>query len=333
MEVMFVFVRIYFIVVLVEILFHLRLEFPSQRVALNVERRGFILLVGCSSIKADGRGEKEVLMQEIRKKAEERKNMIDENLKGVKNIIMVMSGKGGVGKSTVASNLALVLAERGNKVGLLDIDIHGPNLPLMLGVDKERMKPSSGNRIEPVQVTDNLKLASMGFLLADEKQAVIWRGPLKMKVIQQFLGDIQWGILDWLIVDAPPGTGDEPLSMAQLVPATSAVIVTTPQKVSILDVRKSVTFAQKLNLKILGIVENMSGLICPKCGEKIALFKEGGGERVASEMGIPFLGSIPIEPKVVDATDAGIPYVIEYPDSEAAKAFKGIVNKISKIQN
>ncbi len=272
-------------------------------------------------------------MQEIRKKAEERKNMIDENLKGVKNIIMVMSGKGGVGKSTVASNLALVLAERGNKVGLLDIDIHGPNLPLMLGVDKERMKPSSGNRIEPVQVTDNLKLASMGFLLADEKQAVIWRGPLKMKVIQQFLGDIQWGILDWLIVDAPPGTGDEPLSMAQLVPATSAVIVTTPQKVSILDVRKSVTFAQKLNLKILGIVENMSGLICPKCGEKIALFKEGGGERVASEMGIPFLGSIPIEPKVVDATDAGIPYVIEYPDSEAAKAFKGIVNKISKIQN
>lgn len=270
-------------------------------------------------------------MQEIGNEAKDSMSLIKENLKEVRNIIMVMSGKGGVGKSTIASNLALSLAKKGYKVGLLDIDIHGPNLPLMLGVDKEHMEVSKDNRIEPVIINDNLKLASMGFLLPDKKEAIIWRGPLKMKVIEQFLKDIQWGALDWLIVDAPPGTGDEPLSMAQLVPATSAIIVTTPQEISILDVRKSVTFAQKLNLKILGIVENMSGLICPKCGEKIALFKEGGGERVASEMGIPFLGSIPIEPKVVEATDTGMPYVTEYPDSSVAKAYKRIIDNVFNI--
>lgn len=270
-------------------------------------------------------------MQEIGNEAKDSRSLIKENLKEVRNITMVMSGKGGVGKSTIASNLALSLAKKGYKVGLLDIDIHGPNLPLMLGVDKEHMEVSKDNRIEPVIINDNLKLASMGFLLPDKKEAIIWRGPLKMKVIEQFLKDIQWGALDWLIVDAPPGTGDEPLSMAQLVPATSAIIVTTPQEISILDVRKSVTFAQKLNLKILGIVENMSGLICPKCGEKIALFKEGGGERVASEMGIPFLGSIPIEPKVVEATDIGMPYITEYPDSSVAKAYKRIIENVFNI--
>jgi Mrp family chromosome partitioning ATPase len=277
--------------------------------------------------------EKEALVQEMKNEADERENKISENLSGIKRIIMVMSGKGGVGKSTVASSLALALAKGGSKVGLLDIDIHGPNLPKMLGVDKERMNATSENRIEPVRITENLKLASMAFLLEDENQAIIWRGPLKMKVIQQFLRDIEWGDLEYLIVDAPPGTGDEPLSMAQLVPATSAVIVTTPQEVSILDVRKSVTFALKLNLRILGIVENMSGLICPHCGEKIALFKEGGGKRVSEEMGVPFLGSIPIDPEIVESTDTGIPYVTEHPDSEAAKAFERIVGKISKIQD
>ena len=270
-------------------------------------------------------------MQEPGNEVKDVKTMIKENLKGIKYITMVMSGKGGVGKSTVASNLALILSEKGNKVGLLDIDIHGPNLPKILGVDKERMETSSENRIEPVQITDRLKLASMGFLLPDEKEAIIWRGPLKMKVIEQFLRDIQWGNLEWLIVDAPPGTGDEPLSMVQLVPATCAIIVTTPQEVSILDVRKSITFAKKLNLRILGIVENMSGLICPNCGEKIALFKEGGGEKVANEMGVPFLGSIPIDPEVVEATDKGEPYVIEHSDSEVTKAYYRIIENINKI--
>lgn len=277
--------------------------------------------------------EKEALVQEMKNEADERENKISKNLSGIKRIIMVMSGKGGVGKSTVASSLALALAKGGSKVGLLDIDIHGPNLPKMLGVDKERMNATSENRIEPVRITENLKLASMAFLLEDENQAIIWRGPLKMKVIQQFLRDIEWGDLEYLIVDAPPGTGDEPLSMAQLVPATSAVIVTTPQEVSILDVRKSVTFALKLNLRVLGIVENMSGLICPHCGGKIALFKEGGGKRISEEMGVPFLGSIPIDPEIVESTDTGIPYVTEHPDSEAAKAFERIVGKISKIQD
>jgi ATP-binding protein involved in chromosome partitioning len=269
-------------------------------------------------------------MQEKAVKTDDKLKVIGENLKDVNKIVMVMSGKGGVGKSTIASNLALVLAERGNKVGLLDIDIHGPNLPKMMGVDRERMTVSNGNRIEPVKISNNLKLASMAFMLENENQAVIWRGPLKMKLIGQFLGDIEWGKLKWLIVDAPPGTGDEPLSMAQLVPATGAIIVTTPQEVSILDVKKSVTFAKKLNLKILGIIENMSGLICPYCKAKISLFKEGGGEKIAREMDVPFLGTIPIDPDIVEATDDGSIYVKQFPNSPATKAIEEIVEKINK---
>jgi len=255
---------------------------------------------------------------------------ISENLKDINNIVMVMSGKGGVGKSTVASNLALVLAGRGKKVGLMDIDIHGPNLPKMLGVEKERMQSSQENRIEPVVISDNLKLASMAFMLQDEHQAIIWRGPLKMKIIQQFLSDIQWGKLDWLIVDAPPGTGDEPLSMAQLVPASSAIVVTTPQEISILDVKKSIDFVKKLNIKLLGIIENMSGFKCPHCGKEISLFKEGGGKKLSVEMGIPFLGSIPLDPELVDAADKGVLYVEKFPDSPATRALKGIADKINK---
>lgn len=255
---------------------------------------------------------------------------IKENLKNIKHIVMVMSGKGGVGKSTIASSLAVALAQKTEKVGLLDIDIHGPNLPRILGVDKERLKPSGQDRIEPVVISDNLKLTSMAFMLEDENQAIIWRGPLKMKLIQQFLRDIEWGELDWLIVDAPPGTGDEPLSMAQLVPATGAIVVTTPQEISILDVRKSITFADKLNLKLLGIVENMSGFRCPHCGKKISLFKEGGGKKFAEERGVRFLGSIPFDQGLVDATDKGILYVEKFPDSPAVKAIKSIAEKIAE---
>ncbi|MEJ2307475.1 MAG: Mrp/NBP35 family ATP-binding protein, partial [candidate division WOR-3 bacterium] len=247
---------------------------------------------------------------------------ITKNLSEVNKIVMVISGKGGVGKSTVASNLALALAEKGKKIGLLDIDIHGPNLPKMLGVDKERLKSPGEDRIEPVSISENLKLVSMAFLLPEENQAIIWRGPLKIKVIQQFLRDINWGKLDWLIVDSPPGTGDEPLSMAQLVPASSAVIVTTPQEISILDVKKSIDFVRKLNLELLGIVENMSGLRCPHCGKEIPLFKEGGGEKLAKEMDLPFLGAIPIDPEIVKAADKGVLYVENFPDSPATKALK-----------
>ncbi len=255
---------------------------------------------------------------------------IRKNLSRVNNIVMVISGKGGVGKSTVASSLALVLAGKGQKIGLLDIDIHGPNLPKILGVEKERMQSPAENRIEPVRISNNLKLVSMAFLLTQENQAVIWRGPLKMKIIQQFLSDIQWGKLDWLIVDSPPGTGDEPLSMAQLVPASGAIIVTTPQEISILDVKKSIDFARKLNLRLLGIVENMSGFRCPHCGKEIPLFKEGGGKKLAQDMQIPFLGAIPIDPEIVEAEDKGLLYVENFPDSPATKALNEIADKISQ---
>lgn len=256
---------------------------------------------------------------------------IKETLARIKNRLLVFSGKGGVGKSTVAANLALALAEKGKQVGLIDVDIHGPNLAKMLGVEGKRLVASGEKKLLPIQVTEKLALVSMSFLLESPDSPVIWRGPLKMKIIQQFLGDVEWGDLDWLIIDSPPGTGDEPLSIAQLIPATGAVIVTTPQEVSLLDSRKAIVFARKLNLKIIGIIENMSGLRCPHCGKKIALFKEGGGERTAKEMGVPFLGRVPLEPHIVESGDAGKPFIIEKPDSEASKVFMGIVNEIVKL--
>lgn len=259
---------------------------------------------------------------------EEQEKNIQETLAKIKNRLLVFSGKGGVGKSTVAANLALALAEKGKRVGLIDVDIHGPNLAKMLGVEGKRFAASNERKIIPVPVTENLHLASMSFLLESPDLPVIWRGPLKMKVIQQFLGDVAWGDLDWLIIDSPPGTGDEPLSVAQLIPATGAVIVTTPQEVSLLDSRKAINFARKLNLRVVGIIENMSGLNCPHCGEHIDLFKVGGGEKTAKEMGIPFLGRVPIEPYIVESGDTGKPFIVENPDSEASRAFRAIVDKI-----
>lgn len=245
----------------------------------------------------------------------------------IKNRILVFSGKGGVGKSTVAANLALALSLRDRMVGLLDVDIHGPNLAKMLGVEDRKLEISH-DAIKAVQVNENLKLVSMSFLLDSPDLPVIWRGPMKMKIIQQFLGDVDWGDLDWLVIDSPPGTGDEPLSVAQLIPATGAIIVTTPQEVSVLDSRKAVIFALKLNLKILGIVENMSGLACPHCGRRIDLFKVGGGEVAAADLGVPFLGRIPIDPQIVISGDEGKPFAVHQPDSEAARAFQEIVDKV-----
>ncbi|HID32890.1 MAG TPA: ATP-binding protein [bacterium (Candidatus Stahlbacteria)] len=257
-------------------------------------------------------------------------NRINETLNRIKNRFLVFSGKGGVGKSTVAANLGLVLSERGFKVGLLDVDIHGPNLPKILGVEKQRMAVIGPNRILPVSINRKMKLVSMGFLLERDDLPVIWRGPLKMRAIQQFLGDVEWGTIDYLIVDSPPGTGDEPLSIAQIIPATGAIIVTTPQEVSLLDSKKAISFAARLNLKIIGLIENMSGFLCPHCGGSIDLFKTGGGERLAKEMGVPFLGRIPIDPGMVESGDRGIPYVIERPDAPAARALNGIVEDILK---
>jgi ATP-binding protein involved in chromosome partitioning len=264
--------------------------------------------------------------------AQEEEIKISKTLSKIKNRLLVFSGKGGVGKSTVAANLAVALSLEGMKVGLLDVDIHGPNLPKMLGVEDKRLDVSSTG-IKPVQVRENLKLVSMSFLLQDPDLPVIWRGPMKMKAIQQFLGDVNWDDLDWLVIDSPPGTGDEPLTVAQLIPATGAVVVTTPQEVSLLDSRKAVAFARKLNLNILGIIENMSGMTCPHCGKNVPIFKEGGGQKAASELGLPFLGKIPLEPQIVSLGDEGKAFIDTQPDSEASKAFSRIVGNIIKINS
>lgn len=268
--------------------------------------------------------------REEERKEEERK--VSVTLAKIKNRLLVFSGKGGVGKSTVSANLALAFAKKGLKVGLLDVDIHGPNLAKMMGVEDKRMEVSPEG-IKAVNVNENLKLVSMSFLLQEPDLPVIWRGPMKMKAIQQFLGDVDWGELDWIVVDSPPGTGDEPLSVAQLIPATGAIIVTTPQEVSLMDSRKAVAFAVKLNLKIIGIIENMSGMVCPHCGKKINLFKEGGGEKTALELGVPFLGKIPLDPQIVSSGDEGKPFIATQPDSEASKAFMEIVENIMKVQS
>lgn len=258
---------------------------------------------------------------------DENKNVL-KTLEKIKHRILVFSGKGGVGKSTVAVNLAVALSEQDKKVGLLDVDIHGPNIAKMLGVEDKRMEPLPGDKIRPVSVSKNLSLVSMSFLLHDQTSPVIWRGPLKMKLIQQFIGDVIWGDLDYLIIDSPPGTGDEPLTVAQLIPASGAIVVTTPQEVSLLDSRKAVNFARKLNLKIHGIIENMSGMNCPHCGKPIDLFKTGGGERAAKELDVPFLGTIPIEPKIVTLGDEGKSFLLHHRNSKAAKAFHKIVDHI-----
>jgi Mrp family chromosome partitioning ATPase len=254
---------------------------------------------------------------------------VDKNLEHIKHRLLVFSGKGGVGKSTVAANLSLAFASKGLKVGLLDVDIHGPNLAKMLGVEDKRLDISADG-IRAVDVNDNLKLVSMSFLIQDPNIPVIWRGPMKMKAIQQFLGEVMWGELDWLVIDSPPGTGDEPLSVAQLIPATGAVVVTTPQEVSVMDSRKAIQFGRKLGLKIHGVIENMSGMVCPHCGQKIELFKEGGGRKAAMEMQVPYLGRIPLDPQIVALGDEGKSFIEALPESPASKAFLEVADRILK---
>jgi Mrp family chromosome partitioning ATPase len=256
------------------------------------------------------------------------RQVIQQRLCLIKHKILVMSGKGGVGKSTVATNLAVTLVQQGNKVGLMDVDVHGPNIPKMLGLEGRPIAGTEGN-LQPVIHSSNLKVMSMAFFLRQDSDAVIWRGPLKGVLIKQFIKDVDWGKLDYLIIDAPPGTGDEPLSVAQLIEdADGAIIVTTPQEVALLDIRKSITFCRQINMKILGIVENMSGLACPHCHQNIDLFKSGGGARVAKEMNVPFLGSIPIDAKVVESGDNGLPIVADQPNCPVSKAYQEIVNKV-----
>ncbi|NMB74212.1 MAG: Mrp/NBP35 family ATP-binding protein [Myxococcales bacterium] len=240
---------------------------------------------------------------------------------------MVLSGKGGVGKSTVAVNLAAALALAGRRVGLLDVDIHGPSVPKLLGLEG-RSASGGENSLDPVRLgfgAGQLEVMSIGFLLSRRDEAVIWRGPMKYGVIKQFLTDVEWGELDDLVVDAPPGTGDEPLAVAQLIErADGAVVVTTPQEVAVQDVRRCVMFCRQLNLPVLGVVENMSGFVCPKCGERVSIFGADGGKKMAEEMNVPFLGAIPIEPAVVASGERGAPIVQSGAGSEAARVFGSI---------
>jgi ATP-binding protein involved in chromosome partitioning len=248
----------------------------------------------------------------------------------VRHKIAVISGKGGVGKSTVAVNLAVALAMHGHadRIGILDADIHGPSVPRMLGLTGQRLQVGPPGAF-PASGMLGIKVVSMDFLLPDENAPVIWRGPLKMTAIRQFLSEIVWGDLDILLIDLPPGTGDEPLSIAQLLPEMDGVvIVTIPSKVSQVVVKKSITFARQLGMPIIGVIENMSGFICPHCGKKSDIFESGGGRKIAEELNIAFLGSIPIDQEICEDADRGEPFIVEHPNSAASKSFMEIVKKI-----
>ena len=250
----------------------------------------------------------------------------------IKHKILVLSGKGGVGKSTVTVNVAVALALEGKKVGILDTDFHGPSIPTLLNLGKAH-PVSDGTSILPVDFIKGIKVMSMGFLLPNQDDAVIWRGPMKMNAIKQLLTEVNWGKLDYLIIDFPPGTGDEPLSVAQLIPnIDGAIIVTTPQDLSLNDVRKCINFCKQVKVPVLGVIENMSGFACPHCGTVIDIFKKGGGETMAKQMKVPFLGSIPVEPMIVEASDSGKPFVYHHSETEAAKAFtRAITRAITPI--
>ena len=257
---------------------------------------------------------------------------LETQISKIKHKIAVISGKGGVGKSTVTVNLAMAFAMHrySNSVGILDADIHGPCVPKMLGLRGQRL-PSGPMGILPVTGPLGIKVVSMDFLLSSDDAPVIWRGPLKMKAIQQFLFDITWGELEFLFIDLPPGTGDEPLSVMQLIPDLDGVIIVTiPSEVSQVVVKKAVTFARQLHVPIIGLIENMSGFACPKCGTVARIFRSGGGQKIAGDMSVPFLGSIPIDPEICEDSDNGRPFIIEHADSPASKAFAEIVEKIEE---
>lgn len=253
------------------------------------------------------------------------------SLKKIQNKFIVMSGKGGVGKSSTSVNLAMALADKGFRVGIMDVDLHGPDVPRMLGLTG--MPEVNPNRkLNPMRFSDKLCAISMESFLPKRDDAVIWRGPLKFSAIRQFIADVEWGDLDFLVIDSPPGTGDEPLTVAQQIPDARAVIVTTPQEVALADVRKSINFCRTVKLEIFGLVENMSGLHCPHCGEMIDLFGAGGGDRTAREMSIAFLGRIPMDPRMVACGDSGVSFQRTYPDSAVTKAFRAIADQMLRAK-
>jgi Mrp family chromosome partitioning ATPase/predicted Fe-Mo cluster-binding NifX family protein len=255
---------------------------------------------------------------------------IRDRLGRIKNKLVVMSGKGGVGKSSVSACLAVTLAQRGYRVGLMDVDLHGPSIPRLLGL-KGFPQPSNANKILPINYQPNLQVMSIEILLQDRDAATIWRGPLKIGVIRQFISDVEWDNLDYLVVDSPPGTGDEPLTVAQTINDAKAIIVTTPQEISLADVRKSINFCRQVNLEMLGLVENMSGLVCPHCGETIDIFKQGGGLLTAKAMDIPFLGALPIEPLLVQEGDRGSMVLLNDGTLKYTQKFNALVDRIIEL--
>ncbi len=271
--------------------------------------------------------------EDKKKKIEKREEEIRKNLQKIKHKLVVISGKGGVGKTTVAVNLAISLASIGFKVGILDVDITGPNVLKMLGVNPE-VKPMvdpDSEKFYPVNGPLNIKVMSMAFLLASQDTPVVWRGPMKMTAVRQFLGDVEWGDLEYLVCDLPPGTSDETLDILQLIPDENVIIVSTPQEVALMDARKTINMTQMMKRNVLGIIENMSGFTCSKCGFYIEIFGSGGAEKAAEDFGVKLLGKIPFEIEIGAQGDKGVPFSIKYPDSESSKAFKGIINVIQEI--
>ncbi len=255
---------------------------------------------------------------------------VSDSLKKIKNKFIVMSGKGGVGKTSVSVNLSIALANKGFKVGIMDVDLHGPDVPRMLGL-QGMLELNKNQKLAPMSSIKNLHAVSVESLTVNKDEAIIWRGPIKHSAIKQFIADVEWGELDFLIIDCPPGTGDEPLSVAQTIPDSKAIIVTTPQEVALADIRKSINFCKTVKMEVFGLIENMSGFTCPKCGEQYDLFGSGGGEKTANTMGINFLGKIPFDLNVVACGDTGVSFQEKYKDSVVTKAFADIAERMSKL--
>ena len=276
---------------------------------------------------------KETVAQGKQEQLDNQMKDIENNMAKIKHKIVIISGKGGVGKTTVAVNLAMSLASVGLRVGILDVDITGPNVVKMLGINPElkpRVDPEA-KKFYPVVGPLNMKVMSMAFLTTNSDEPVIWRGPMKMGAVRQFLGDAIWGDLDFLVCDLPPGTSDETLDILQLIPDENIIVITTPQEVALMDARKTIKMSMVMERKVLGIIENMSGFKCPHCGEYIDLYPPGGAEKASTDFQVELLGKIPFETEIGQQGDQGLPFILKYPDSNSAKAFKEVVSKIQKI--
>ncbi|MEA3400876.1 MAG: Mrp/NBP35 family ATP-binding protein [Armatimonadota bacterium] len=267
-------------------------------------------------------------MEDRMEQYEQQTQRINERMEHIDHVVLILSGKGGVGKSTVAANLAVALAERGQQVGLMDADLHGPTIPLLTGMRGEGVVGTEG-AMRPAELRPNLAVMSIGFLTVEPDTPTIWRGPLRGGVLRQFIADVEWGERDILVVDLPPGTGDEPLTLAQSLPhADGAIIVTTPQEASLSDCRKAINFARKVGLDVLGVIENMSGFICPHCGKRTDIFSVGGGEEMAQRMNVPFLGSVPLSAEIVALSDQGRPLLDEAAPESVREAYREIISRL-----